>query len=70
MKATEWFAIASAEGVFCGERYSKPTVAPSPVAHVAMDFKPVPVDRFVDGKWVCIWSDTGLPYNPKVHGGR
>lgn len=65
MKAIEWFAIASAEGAFCGRDYTPKQDRP-------LVGGPQVVDRWnaATRKWDQIWSDTGLPYNPKVHGGR
>lgn len=68
MKATEWFAKASAEGAFCGREY------PAMVSNVItpQTYAPQVVDRWnaTTRRFDQIWSDTGLPYNPKVHGGR
>lgn len=72
MKAAEWFAKASAEGAFCGERRPKTPLMEESNLFVDRLFAPQVVDIWnaATRRFGQIWSDTGLPYNPKVHGGR
>ncbi len=62
MKATEWFAQATAEGAFCAREEA---VTESPVKRFRQ-----PVDNWDAERncWVTVWSDTGLHYDER--GGR
>lgn len=65
MKEAEWFAIASARGSFCG-RLKDRTPSCEDEVH-----KPQPIDHWdaAKGRFITVWSDTGLPYDERKAGG-
>lgn len=64
MKAREWFERASEAGALCGREDRMPSCEDE--AH-----KPQPIDHWdaAKGRFVTVWSDTGLPYDERKAGG-